>query len=167
MHVAHTLIPASLRDIGTGAFHLINRDASQEDCTKLTAGAIRVAGVAATILAISAIALVFPPSVAQIGIVLVVGAVYVIDTETFSLFGGSAIATLGLFCLASSVSLVTKGLFASGATSGIIGALMTASGWYMTRFPRDISLNHSPNLLSDKIDDLSESLGTDLYLALT
>ena len=61
--IGHHVFPASFRDIGTGVYHLAKGNATEAQCRKLGAGALRVSVAALAAIAIIASFALLPPVV--------------------------------------------------------------------------------------------------------
>ncbi len=160
--IAHYTFPASIRDIGTGIYHLAKKDATEEQCQKMVTGAIRVATAVLTALtAIAAIALL-PAPLGELTALVVLIPMRFLDLETGTLLLGTIGIASGLASCASGIVHLARGLFAEGAWNLFAGTLFTGASWFVTRIPKDISFGFR-GLFADKIDGLGDDWGSKLY----
>lgn len=159
--IAHDIIPASMRDIGKGIYHLAKGDAREDECQKLIAGAIRVSTAALTIITMIAVTPLIPPLLSLITVTVINTSLYIFDRETSTLLAGTLCAASGLSTCATGVSLVSRGFF-EGAADLLFGSLNIGIGWFLSRVPRDITIGHK-GLLADKIDNFSCDWGSRLH----
>lgn len=160
--IAHHVVPASLRDVGTGLYHLAKKDATEEQCQKLVTGAIRVTvAVQLALLTIAATALLPPPLGLIISAIIIIVPRF-LDTETSTLALGGQMIGLGLASVATGVSLLARGLFGEAALELIIGSARTGLGWLATRMPKDIKVSGF-DVLKERIDDLGDEWGSQLH----
>lgn len=165
--IAHHVVPASLRDIGTGVYHLAKRDATEEHCQKLVTGAIRVALAASTALAVIAATALLPEGLGFfVGFVINLGS-YCSDTETSFLTVGSLMTVTGMSGVALSANLIAQKLFVPGVIGLIFGSAITGGGWFVTRIPKDIEFDSGFDVLKDKIDNLGDDWGSQLHHSVT
>lgn len=163
--IAHHVVPASIRDIGTGIYHLAKKDATEEQCQKLVAGAIRVAAAAAIVLTtIAANALLPVPLGFLVSIVVIIPTRFM-DMETWGLVVGGNLIASGLGSVAMGIGMLARGIFAEGSFELIFGTAITGLGWLATRLPRDITVSGS-EILKEKIDDFAYDWGLRLYYRL-
>lgn len=137
--IAHYTFPASARDIGTGVYHLAKGNATEEQCQKLVAGAIRVTIAALAAISLVAASVLLPPPLNLLGSLIIV---IPLDAETATLLRGTTGIVSGLRECALGISAIAQGIH-SGPPKLLLGTLETGFYWLITRMPRDIQIEIS------------------------
>ncbi|CCB90935.1 putative uncharacterized protein [Waddlia chondrophila 2032/99] len=161
--IAHYTFPASARDIGTGVYHLAKGNATEEQCQKLVAGAIRVTIAALAAISLVAASVLLPSPLNLLGSLIIVIPLRIVDAETATLLSGTTGIVSGLRECALGISAIAQGIH-SGPPKLLLGTLKTGFSWFITRMPRDIQI--SRGLFAEDIDDFAKSWGSQLYLKL-
>ena len=170
--IAHYVVPASICDIGSGINHLAKKDATEEQCQKLVAGAIRVSIFALTVLAAIAAIVILPAPIVEFTAHVVCIPIYFLDKETGILLWG----TIGPVNCVLGIVQLAKGLFAKGASDLLAGTSLTVASLlatmvtkieteaakFATEVPKDTSFRF-PGVFADKIDGLGVDWGSKLY----